>query len=198
MADKEREKQELVFQSTASPDEAANYLQSVVDGLRQRALLAESGNDSIEMIVAGDVKFEVEFNASAKKSSISIAIGWRSETPEPAARPTLSVLSGRDMAEREVEIAEEHEAESEPSTNGMRAASDQQMEAIAAPTASASVNGSNGTSSARTPKKQPAPSRATGSTTHSTNGTSRARTAKKQPARSVARARASSRSRTSP
>ena len=156
MATKEPEKQELTFKAAVTPDEAADYLQSVVDGLRQRALLAESGNDSIEMAVATDVQFEVEFSAGGKKSSINIALDWRSQTQEPAPRPTLSVLSGRDMTEREVELSEDHAVEAPPGTNGAHAAPAAEEPELAPPAARAPAS-ANGTSrTARPAKRKPA------------------------------------------
>jgi amphi-Trp domain-containing protein len=92
------QKEKVAFTGTVPPQEAAQYLESLAKGLRERAMLLESGDSSITLEVGDDIKIEIEVSTESEKgkSSIEVVLNWRhrraeEEAPAP---PGLLIVAG--------------------------------------------------------------------------------------------------------
>lgn len=103
-------KDKVEFAGSVSAQEAAQYLESLATGLRERAILLESGDSSVTFEVAEDVKIEIEAttNAEKGKSSIDVRMSWRQLRPEEAdlAPPGLLIIAGATPTEVPTAFAE--------------------------------------------------------------------------------------------
>jgi amphi-Trp domain-containing protein len=98
-------KDKIEFSGSVSADDAAAYLESLADGLRKRSMLLESGDTSINVEVAEDVKVELQVSADEEKgkSAIELAMSWRGRRDDAVAAPAslLIVAGGEAAAEQE-------------------------------------------------------------------------------------------------
>lgn len=95
-------KDKIEFAGTVSAQEAAQYLESLAKGIRERSMLLESGDSSVTVEVADDVKVEIEVSADAAKgkASIDVSVSWRNRREEEAVpRPGLLIVAGAPVAE---------------------------------------------------------------------------------------------------
>ncbi|HEY8173427.1 MAG TPA: amphi-Trp domain-containing protein [Dehalococcoidia bacterium] len=96
-------KDRIEFSGAVPPQEAAQYLESIAKGLRERSMLLESGDTSITVDVADEVKIEIKASSDAEKgkSSIELSLGWRQREhgEEPAPPPGLLIVAGAPVAE---------------------------------------------------------------------------------------------------
>jgi amphi-Trp domain-containing protein len=126
-----KEREHIEYAGVMSAERAADYFESLAAGLRQHIMVLESGESSLALDIAHDVKVEMEAQANIKKSSIEFELSWRPEAGTEIARPVLHVLSGDEMRRElaggvdevsiESEGAQRTEAETEPvppATNG--------------------------------------------------------------------------------
>ena len=93
-------KDKVQFSGTVPAQEAAQYLESLAKGLRERTMLLESGDASVTIEVPEDVKIEIDVSTDADKgkSSVDISLGFRRRMAETAA-PGLLIVPGSAAAE---------------------------------------------------------------------------------------------------
>ena len=91
-------KDKIEFSGTISVQEAAQYLESLAKGLRERSMLLESGDVSFNVEIPDEVKIEIEVgNDVAKgKSNIEVSLSWRQrrQEEEAVASPGLLIVAG--------------------------------------------------------------------------------------------------------
>lgn len=96
-------KQKVEFSGEVAAQEAAQYLESLARGLRERSMLLESGDTSITLEVPEDVKIELNASSDAEKgkAGIEISVGWRKreEVADEAPPPGLLIVAGAQAAE---------------------------------------------------------------------------------------------------
>jgi amphi-Trp domain-containing protein len=96
------QKDKVAFDGVVSAQEAAQYLESLAKGLRERSMLLESGDVSIAVDVPEDVKIEIAAAADQEKGKVSIdlSLGWRRVREEEVApSPGLLIVAGRQTAD---------------------------------------------------------------------------------------------------
>ena len=102
MASKDSSKEKVQFAGTVPAQEAAQYLESIAKGLRERAMLLESGDTSMTVEVSDDVKIEISASAAPEKgkAAIEVSVSWRAKPDEEAAPPVgLLIVPGAQPAE---------------------------------------------------------------------------------------------------
>ena len=90
-------KDKVEFSGTIPVQEAAQYLESLAKGLRERAMLLESGDVSINLEVPDDVKIEITVASDSEKckANIEVSLGWRQRREEDVvATPGLLIVAG--------------------------------------------------------------------------------------------------------
>lgn len=89
-------KDKVHFTGVVSAQEAAQYLESLAKGLRERTVLLESGDASVTIEVPDEVKIEIEGSADAEKgkSAIEISIGLRRREADAPVAPGLLIMPG--------------------------------------------------------------------------------------------------------
>jgi amphi-Trp domain-containing protein len=90
-------KEKVHFSGTVPVQEAAQYLESLAKGLRERSLLLESGDASVTLEVPAEIKIDIEVSGDAEKgkSSIELYLGWRQvRETEAAVAPGLLIVAG--------------------------------------------------------------------------------------------------------
>jgi amphi-Trp domain-containing protein len=90
------DRNKLEYAGVVSAEQAAEYFQTIADGMREHAMLLESGNSSVTLGVPGDVKLALQVSAGHGKSSIELALTWQDQAT-PAARPALRVVTADDF-----------------------------------------------------------------------------------------------------
>ncbi len=93
-------KDKVQFAGTVPAQEAAQYLESLAKGLRERTMLLESGDASVTIEVPDEVKIEIEVSTDTDKgkSTVDISLGFRRRDAESAA-PGLLIVPGSASAE---------------------------------------------------------------------------------------------------
>lgn len=97
MASKEGSKEKVQFAGAVTPQEAAQYLESIAKGLRERSMLIESGDSSLTVEVADEVKIEISAAADSEKgkASVELNLSWRAKREEESAPPPgLLIIAG--------------------------------------------------------------------------------------------------------
>ena len=91
-------KNSVQFARIASPEEIAEYLTSLAVGLKRGEVSLESGERSIHMSPASDVKLELKAAQKEHKGRVEIEIGWKRSTSARTSelRVTSGSRSGRD------------------------------------------------------------------------------------------------------
>lgn len=89
-------REKVAFADTMSPAQAAEYLESLAKGLRERTVLVESGQSSVTLDVPDDVRIAINVSADADKgkSAIEFGISWRKREEGLTAAPGLLIISG--------------------------------------------------------------------------------------------------------
>jgi len=90
-------KEKVQFNAMVSAQEAAQYLESLARGMRERSMLLESGDSSLTVEVPDEVKLELEIASDGVKgkSNIDLSISWRQRREDEAASPAgLLILPG--------------------------------------------------------------------------------------------------------
>lgn len=89
-------KDKVQFAGTVSAQEAAQYLESLAKGLRERTMLLESGDASVTIEVPDDVKIDIEVSVDSEKgkSSIDVSIGLRRRQADAVVAPGLLIVPG--------------------------------------------------------------------------------------------------------
>jgi amphi-Trp domain-containing protein len=96
------QKDKIDFAGTVSAQEAAQYLESLAKGIRERSMLLESGDTSITVEVPEDVKVSIEVSADAAKgkASVDVSLSWRARREEEAVPPPgLLIVAGAQPVE---------------------------------------------------------------------------------------------------
>jgi amphi-Trp domain-containing protein len=95
-------KDKVQFAGTVPPQEAAQYLESLAKGLRERAMLLESGDASVTIEVPDEVKIDIEVAADAEKgkANIEVSISLRRREAEVTVAPGLLIVPGSAPAEQ--------------------------------------------------------------------------------------------------
>jgi amphi-Trp domain-containing protein len=102
MSSKDSSKEKIQYAGTVPVQEAAQYLESIAKGLRERAMLLESGDTSMTVEVSDDVKIEIQASAAPEKgkAAIDVSLSWRARQEEEAAAPPgLLIVPGAQPAE---------------------------------------------------------------------------------------------------
>jgi amphi-Trp domain-containing protein len=73
-------KNSVQFARIASPEEIAEYLTSLAVGLKRGEISLESGERSLHMSPASDVKLELKAAQKERKGRIVLEIGWKRST----------------------------------------------------------------------------------------------------------------------
>ena len=96
MSSKDSTKEKVAFSGTVSAQEAAQYLESVAKGLRERSMLLESGDTSLTLEVADDVKIDIQASGGEKgKAALEFSLSWRARQQENGAPPAgLLIIAG--------------------------------------------------------------------------------------------------------
>lgn len=91
-------KNNLQFARIASPEEIAEYLTSLAVGLKRGEVSLESGERSLHLSPASDVKLELRATQKERKGRIEIEIGWKCSTATRTSElhVTSGSRSGRD------------------------------------------------------------------------------------------------------
>ncbi len=94
-------KDKVEFTGTVSAQEAAQYLESLAKGLRERTMLLESGDASLTIEIPEDVKIEIEGSGDAEKgkSSIELTLTMRRREADAPVAPGLLIVPGGAAAE---------------------------------------------------------------------------------------------------
>ena len=94
-------KEKVQFAGTVSAQEAAQYLESLAKGIRERTMLLESGDASLSIDVPDDVKIEIEASSDAEKgkATIDVSLSMRRREAEPVVTPGLLIVPGSTPAE---------------------------------------------------------------------------------------------------
>jgi len=95
------QKDKVQFAGTVPAQEAAQYLESLAKGLRERSMLLESGDASVTIAIPDDVKIAIDVSADAEKgkSTVDVSLSFRrreAETPTPG----LLIVAGGAAAEQ--------------------------------------------------------------------------------------------------
>jgi amphi-Trp domain-containing protein len=98
MGHKKSGKDALEYTAVVPAEQAAEYFEKLAAGLREHLMVVESGNSSVALDVAREIKLELEINADPRKSSIEFALSWRPDEAEIVAKPSLTVVT-RDGAD---------------------------------------------------------------------------------------------------
>ena len=70
-------KNSVQFARIASPEEIAEYLTSLAVGLKRGEISLESGERSLHLSPASDVKLELKASQKEHKGRIELEIGWK-------------------------------------------------------------------------------------------------------------------------
>jgi amphi-Trp domain-containing protein len=73
-------KNNVQFARIASPEEIAEYLTSLAIGLKRGEVSLESGDRSLHLSPASDLKLELKAGQKERKGRIEIEIGWKRST----------------------------------------------------------------------------------------------------------------------
>jgi amphi-Trp domain-containing protein len=73
-------KNSVQFARIASPEEIAEYLTSLAVGLKRGEVSLESGDRSLHLSPAGDIKLELRAGQKERKGRIELEIGWKRST----------------------------------------------------------------------------------------------------------------------
>ena len=73
-------KNSVQFARIASPEEIAEYLTSLAVGLKRGEISLESGERSLHLSPASDVKLELKASQKEHKGRIELEIGWKRST----------------------------------------------------------------------------------------------------------------------
>jgi amphi-Trp domain-containing protein len=94
-------KDKVQFAGTVSAQEAAQYLESLAKGLRERTMLLESGDASLTIEIPDDVKIEIEGSGDAEKgkASIELTLSMRRHEADTPIAPGLLIVPGGAAAE---------------------------------------------------------------------------------------------------
>jgi amphi-Trp domain-containing protein len=85
-------KDRFEFARIASPEEAAEYLTSLAVGLKRGEVSLESGDRSLRLSPASEVKLELKVAQKERKGKIALEIGWK--RPAGARTADLRVAVG--------------------------------------------------------------------------------------------------------
>jgi len=84
-------KNSVQFARIASPEEIAEYLTSLAVGLKRGEVSLESGERSLHLSPASDVKLELKAGQKERKGRIEIEIGWKRSTSTKTSELRVSV-----------------------------------------------------------------------------------------------------------
>ena len=73
-------KNSVQFARIASPEEIAEYLTSLAVGLKRGEVSLESGDRSLHLSPASDIKLELKAGQKEHKGRIVLEIGWKRST----------------------------------------------------------------------------------------------------------------------
>ena len=73
------------FSRIGSREEAAEYLASLGQGLKRGEVSLESGERTLHLLPAGELKIELKVKDRDEKGKITIEIGWKRKTMTRAA-----------------------------------------------------------------------------------------------------------------
>jgi amphi-Trp domain-containing protein len=87
----------MEFSAKVHAHSAAEYLTRIADGIRQRALALEAGDDTVFIEVGEIVKLELEFEGRTAKEagSLQIELSWKPRKDPQLDEATLRVDPGR-------------------------------------------------------------------------------------------------------
>jgi amphi-Trp domain-containing protein len=92
--------QKLAYRGCLSPDEVADQLALIAQGIRSRSLLMETGNDSIGLDIGSDMELSVELKSGDRKSKMQFELTWQAAmSSTPSATLPLNIGSPADPRE---------------------------------------------------------------------------------------------------
>jgi amphi-Trp domain-containing protein len=86
-------KNSVQFARIASPEEIAEYLTSLAVGLKRGEISLESGERSLHLSPASDVKLELKAAQKEHKGRIELEIGWKRSTAAKTSELRVAVGS---------------------------------------------------------------------------------------------------------
>jgi amphi-Trp domain-containing protein len=95
-------KDKISFSGSVPAEEAAQYLEALAKGIRERSMLLESGDSSLTLDLADEVKIELSAAGDAEKgkAGVELSLSWRQRrTDEAAPPPSLLIVPGAAPAE---------------------------------------------------------------------------------------------------
>jgi len=73
-------KDSFKFARMGSPEEVAEYLASLGQGLKRGEVSLESGERTLHLVPGGELKIELKVKDGDEKGKIAIEIGWKRNT----------------------------------------------------------------------------------------------------------------------
>jgi amphi-Trp domain-containing protein len=77
-------KDRFEFARIASPEEIAEYLSSLAGGLKRGEVSLESGEETLRLTPASDMKLQLRVKQKDEKGKIELEIGWKRGSPTRA------------------------------------------------------------------------------------------------------------------
>jgi len=84
-------KDRFEFARIASPEEVADYLTSLAQGLKRGEVALESGGHLLRLVPAGEVAVSLRARAKERKGRILVEVGWRRGLPTRATELKVGV-----------------------------------------------------------------------------------------------------------
>jgi amphi-Trp domain-containing protein len=106
------DKQSIKFKGTMDIYSVAACLEGLAQGLQDGRITVESGDKSLTLDVASEIALELEAASKPDKSTIEIAVNWRSVPSRAALRssPGLLIGGGKELAQSEERTTPEFKA----------------------------------------------------------------------------------------
>lgn len=84
-------------ESVQDTDTIKEYLQALVDGMSNRKLVFQSGDERVELTPVGLLEFALKARAKGEDRRVTFTITWKEADPDQAAeKPGLAISSGEE------------------------------------------------------------------------------------------------------
>lgn len=85
---------ELSFSMALSPEKAAEYLETIADGMRKGKLFFSRNDDSLTLKIQGGLALEIKARIKGVRNKVGLEIRWWSDTEETK-NPVISAEGGK-------------------------------------------------------------------------------------------------------